>query len=71
MIPVNFLRFDFNRALLSRPVHPRVGGVQYLTWDAQLIAAGSSPRGRGPVDAVYASAFPDRFIPAWAGSRQF
>ena len=55
-------------ALRSPPVHPRVGGEQFIIQRDVIAYHGSSPRGRGTdIDALIAEA-DARFIPAWAGN---
>ena len=55
--------------LISIPAgHPRVGGEQPQQIDAELEAAGSSPRGRGTGHVCSAMVQFPRVIPAWAGN---
>ena len=56
---------------LARPVHPRVGGEQWPWRMNSTNAAGSSPRGRGTGYDIPQISNAIRFIPAWAGNRDF
>ena len=65
-----------NRASLRlrpahRPVHPRVGGEQAVVIGPSFGKIGSSPRGRGTVIFRKPRQLHSRFIPAWAGNRQW
>ena len=51
-------------------VHPRVGGEQNGSQGTPLVAAGSSPRGRGTGSRCLWVQHNHRFIPAWAGNRR-
>ena len=57
------------RVALALPhrVHPRVGGETRLLMTLATAFLGSSPRGRGNLDATIASGRRHGFIPAWAG----
>ena len=52
---------------LACPVYPRVGGGNTQTLSCWTMPAGLSPRGRGKLILVVATARPGRSIPAWAG----
>ena len=49
-------------------VHPRVGGERALKLSQGAGVIGSSPRGRGTLEARGYRGGPHRFIPAWAGN---
>ena len=49
-------------------VHPRVGGEHFSLAVITMVAAGSSPRGRGTLCPSTPVPIPRRFIPAWAGN---
>jgi len=49
-------------------VHPRVGGEHSCNSSSGMPMDGSSPRGRGTHRHTGATAFNERFIPAWAGN---
>ena len=53
----------------QRPVHPRMGGEQHGLRPVVWTSCGSSPHGRGTVQAFPAHPLNNRFIPAWAGNR--
>ena len=56
-------------ALRKQPgVHPRVGGGATIKADLENSEGGSSPRGRGRLDALIVEAAARGFIPAWAGA---
>ena len=52
----------------ERTVHPRAGGERSSTWRLYVSGIGSSPRGRGTLDAEVGPARAGRFIPARAGN---
>ena len=49
-------------------VHPRVGGEHLINCIQPTLGFGSSPRGRGTLDASPVALTINRFIPAWAGN---
>ena len=57
---------------LKIQAHPRVGGENETSPDAQHRAGGSSPRGRGKLARTKRRCGRERLIPAWAGkTREF
>ncbi len=54
--------------MISRPVHPRVGGERRFRQIRHRHISGSSPRGRGTPHIEKPVHVPTRFIPAWAGN---
>ena len=56
------------RARRLRPVHPRVRGDHLVDLEAARLAAGSSPRSRGPHGHARSESDERRFIPAFAGT---
>ena len=52
---------------LKIQAHPRVGGENETSPDAQHRAGGSSPRGRGKLARTKRRCGRERLIPAWAG----
>ena len=51
----------------ARPAHPRVGGENLLGAAVIVDWDGSSPRGRGKLDGMWAGIKSAGLIPAWAG----
>ena len=52
---------------MRTPAHPRVGGENPTDATTNLAAGGSSPRGRGKLEACGALGVGQGLIPAWAG----
>ena len=52
-------------------VHPRMGGEQVEQGARQIEQGGSSPHGRGTGQLQKPRRITGRFIPAWAGNRQW
>ena len=50
-----------------RTAHPRVGGENRKDDQDKVMAAGSSPRGRGKLHTMNTANTRQRLIPAWAG----
>ena len=53
---------------IAHSVHPRMGGEQSRHAGHGWRGFGSSPHGRGTGPEMGQAAFPQRFIPAWAGN---
>ena len=62
----NTIGSPYRRGRLSG--HPRVGGEHRVSEEGVWSTNGSSPRGRGTLDATAADKRFERVIPAWAGN---